>query len=125
MDRKGERKRSHERIRFAIAGMDTFRDHNSCPLLVVAGAACFIRIADWVTDREIQGFDERVLSGLRSEATSGGADRAVVGCGCGAEYYGIGQRTGAAVAGDQRVGISVSPGKHHAMGFLVVCVIGV
>lgn len=93
-------------------------------LVVAGGAACFLRIADWVVDRDIQKFDERVLRGLRSEA-----DPAVP----------IGPRWVADVARNiTALGsvpvllllvISVSGflyllDKHHAMVFLVVCVIG-
>jgi undecaprenyl-diphosphatase len=93
-------------------------------LVVAGGAACFIRIADWVRDREIQGFDEKVLRGLRSEA-----DPAVP----------IGPWWVADVARNiTALGsvpvllllvISVSGflyllGKRHAMGFLLVCVVG-
>lgn len=93
-------------------------------LVVAGGAACFLRIADWVTDQEIQRFDEKVLRGLRSEA-----DPAVP----------IGPRWVADVARNiTALGsvpvllllvISVSGflyllGKHRAVVFLVVCVIG-
>jgi len=93
-------------------------------LVVAGGAACFIRIADWVRDREIQGFDEKVLRSLRSEA-----DPAVP----------IGPWWVADVARNiTALGsvpvllllvISVSGflyllGKRHAMGFLVACVVG-
>jgi undecaprenyl-diphosphatase len=93
-------------------------------LVAAGGAVCFIRIADWVADRDIERFDEAVLRGLRSEA-----DAAVP----------IGPRWVADVARNVTalgsvpvlvlLVISVTGflyllGKRHAMWFLIACVIG-
>ncbi len=93
-------------------------------LVVAGGAACFIRIADWVRDREIQRFDEKVLRGLRSEA-----DPAVpIGPGWVADVARNITALGSVPVLVLLV-ISVSGflyllGKRHAMGFLILCVVG-
>lgn len=93
-------------------------------LVIAGGATCFVRIADWVKDQDIQGFDETVLRGLRNP------DNPSVPIG--PRWVGDVARNITALGSVpvlMLLVISVSGflyllGKRHAMVFLILCVVG-
>ncbi len=93
-------------------------------LVVAGGATCFVRIADWVKDQDIQGFDEMVLRGLRNPLDPSDP--------IGPRWVGDVARNITALGSIPVLGllvVSVSGflyllGKRHAMIFLLACVIG-
>ncbi len=93
-------------------------------LIVAAGTVCFIRIADWVVDRDIEHFDQAVLRNLRSAQ-----DPAVP---VGPRWVADTARNITALGSVPVLvllvfgitGFLYLLGKRHAMWFLIACVIG-